>query len=330
VDIAVSTFLIWQIPFVTRFGRRRSGNQPVGHLLTRPCNAIAALPSRCLLDNSQSGHDNAPHIEGEHCASLLGIVRRMRTHRLVRQAVILAGGRGRRLVPFTKFQPKSLLRIQKGTLLGLLIHNLETSGVPSIHVAAGYLGDAIAEYVTPRFPACQVSQQTIEIGTAGDGLLFLQDRFSQGDLLVVHGDHFFYDNPFPALLSKHLSGSITFLLQDATTCSSLGYNHHCLYNAATGEVKFRESVSTRRDSMWKEMVLVDGCMVVPCQIFRLIRESRAAARNQRLEMRDTFRFIAERKLLPMSGVEVSGWWANINDVEVYSDTLKRLYSLREE
>lgn len=64
------------------------------------------------------------------------------------QAVILAGGRGRRLRPFTDKRPKALVAVNGTPILAHQIHWLAEGGVDEVVIAAGYRGDAIVEYVS--------------------------------------------------------------------------------------------------------------------------------------------------------------------------------------
>lgn len=64
----------------------------------------------------------------------------------VRKAVILAGGKGTKLRPFTYEMPKSLLPIKNKPLLEHLINRLKNDDIRDIVVCTGYLGEKIKEY----------------------------------------------------------------------------------------------------------------------------------------------------------------------------------------
>lgn len=73
----------------------------------------------------------------------------------------------------------------------------------------------------------------------------------------------------------------------------------------------------------QEMLLVDGCMVLPDEIFNMISSARGAL-GLRLEMRDVISYVAERELANMEGIPIKGWWANINDEATYWKVVGRL------
>ena len=70
----------------------------------------------------------------------------MPASRKIRQAVILAGGRGTRLGSLTDRLPKGLVRIAGRPFLEHLLLYLRGQGLVEILFCAGYLGDMIEEY----------------------------------------------------------------------------------------------------------------------------------------------------------------------------------------
>jgi D-glycero-D-manno-heptose 1,7-bisphosphate phosphatase len=64
----------------------------------------------------------------------------------INQAVILAGGEGRRLRPFTLKNPKPLIPINGKPFLEYLINLLKDNGISEIVILTGYLGDKIQDY----------------------------------------------------------------------------------------------------------------------------------------------------------------------------------------
>lgn len=62
-------------------------------------------------------------------------------------AVILAGGKGERMMPLTEFQPKALVPIHGVPILKLQIDQLIRNNVTQIMVLTGHLGEQIHQYV---------------------------------------------------------------------------------------------------------------------------------------------------------------------------------------
>lgn len=62
------------------------------------------------------------------------------------QAIILAGGRGERLRPFTEDRPKAMVEILGIPILGYQLQWLQSQGVTDVIVACGYRHEVIQDY----------------------------------------------------------------------------------------------------------------------------------------------------------------------------------------
>jgi NDP-sugar pyrophosphorylase family protein len=117
-------------------------------------------------------------------------------------AVILAGGRGSRLYPFTASLPKPLLPIGDRPLIELIVRQLVSFGAARITVAVNHLADLVETYLGDgrRFglPIEYVREST-PLGTAGPLGLAKPWR---GPLVVTNGD-VLSDIDIRALLKHH-------------------------------------------------------------------------------------------------------------------------------
>lgn len=104
------------------------------------------------------------------------------------RAVILAGGRGSRLYPFTASLPKPLLPIGEHPVIELIIRRLVLAGAIRITVAVNYLADLVESFLGDgrRFGVpIDYVRETIPLGTAGP--IGLVDPWNE-PLLVTNGD----------------------------------------------------------------------------------------------------------------------------------------------
>ena len=86
------------------------------------------------------------------------------------QAVILAGGLGTRLKPFTEVIPKPLLPIGEKSLLEIQIAHLKQYGFEEIFLATNYMSQYVSNFVGDgsRYGVkIEVSEEKIPLGTAG-------------------------------------------------------------------------------------------------------------------------------------------------------------------
>ena len=68
------------------------------------------------------------------------------------QAVVLAGGRGTRLAPYTSVLPKPLMPIGERSILELVLGQLTSCGVPKVTLCVGYLAHLIEAVIGDRSP----------------------------------------------------------------------------------------------------------------------------------------------------------------------------------
>jgi NDP-sugar pyrophosphorylase family protein len=106
------------------------------------------------------------------------------------QAVILAGGKGRRLRPYTTVLPKPLMPLGDMPIIEVVLRQLAASGFDQVTVAVGYLAELLMAYCGDgsKFGLkLSYSREEEPLGTAGP--LALIDGLRQGDtFLVMNGD----------------------------------------------------------------------------------------------------------------------------------------------
>jgi len=64
----------------------------------------------------------------------------------IKQAVILCGGEGKRLRPYTKYLPKPMVKIDDRPFLEFIFENLSSKGINRFVILSGYLGNKIKDY----------------------------------------------------------------------------------------------------------------------------------------------------------------------------------------
>lgn len=104
------------------------------------------------------------------------------------QAIILAGGQGRRLLPYTAVLPKPLMPIGDVPILEVVVRQLKRAGFTDITMAVGYLAELLMAYFGDGQKLgvrIRYSREDTPLGTAGP--LGLIERPSE-PFLVMNGD----------------------------------------------------------------------------------------------------------------------------------------------
>ena len=106
------------------------------------------------------------------------------------QAVILSGGLGTRLRPFTEVIPKPLLPIGEKAVLEIQIEHLKANGFEHIFLATNYKSDYIENFFgngDKYGVKLTISKEDKPLGTAGPVKL-LQNKLNDEPFLVMNGD----------------------------------------------------------------------------------------------------------------------------------------------
>jgi NDP-mannose synthase len=217
-------------------------------------------------------------------------------------AVILAGGRGSRLYPFTASLPKPLLPIGERPLIELIVRRLALFGATRITVAVNHLADLVETYLGDgkRFdvPIDYVREST-PLGTAGPlGLV----KPWTGPLLVTNGD----------------------VLSDIDISELLNHHHEAraALTVATMIQKTRlESGVLTTDSALRVIDIVEKPAVehrISLGIYVLAEQvADAIAVNQRLEMPQLIMALVNRKE-PVVAFDHGGRWLDIGCPEDFA------------
>ena len=122
------------------------------------------------------------------------------------KALLLAGGKGTRLRPYTTVLPKPLMPIGEFPILEIVIRQLKAAGISDIVISVGYLSQLIESYFGDgeRWGAdITYSREASPLGTAGP-ISLLQDV--DEPFLVMNGD-ILTDLNFSDFCKSHQSGS---------------------------------------------------------------------------------------------------------------------------
>lgn len=106
------------------------------------------------------------------------------------RAVILAGGRGTRLAPYTTVLPKPLLPVGERPVLELILRQLVHSGITTVDLCVGHLGELIRAYFSenshlPPEVELRYHWEDEPLGTVG---ALRQIERPEEPFLMVNGD----------------------------------------------------------------------------------------------------------------------------------------------
>jgi len=210
------------------------------------------------------------------------------------QSIILAGGRGSRLDPYTRILPKPLFPIGDKPIAEILVRQLQLAGFHEIIMCLGYLSDFIKLYFQDGsyfgLPI-RYSVETEPLGTAGP-LRRVNDL--EENFLVVNGDEL-TTLDFRALFEHHLAmqADMTVAVQQKSVSSSFG-----VLEIQEGQVTAYSEKPTI--NYWASM----GIYVINKRILPLIPE------NERFDMPDLVKRLL-REQAHVASYESQDLWFDI-------------------
>ncbi len=144
------------------------------------------------------------------------------------QAVVLAGGKGRRLEPYTTLLPKPLMPVGEYPVLEILLRQLKAQGFDEVILAVGHLAELIEAYFQDgrRWGLrIRYSREPEPLGTVGP-LALLRDQLEE-HFLVLNGD-ILTELPFGEVLRfhQHQSTPLTIAINRRTVEVDFGVVDH--------------------------------------------------------------------------------------------------------
>jgi bifunctional UDP-N-acetylglucosamine pyrophosphorylase/glucosamine-1-phosphate N-acetyltransferase len=119
------------------------------------------------------------------------------------QAVILAGGKGRRLQPFTSAVPKAILPVRGKAMILHQLKALEEAGIEDVLVVRGAQGEKIERFLSSQGKRVKFITQPKPLGSAH--ALSLALPHLQGDFVALACDYVFPSAHLKELLRVHHS-----------------------------------------------------------------------------------------------------------------------------
>lgn len=181
------------------------------------------------------------------------------------KAVILAGGLGTRLQPYTIFLPKPMLPLGEKPILEHLIEWLSSNGIRSVVICVSYLRRAIEDYFEDggRFGVeIEYAVSTKPLATAGQ--LKTAENLVDGTFVCMYGDTIF-DFSLRRMIRQHKKTDAFVTMSLNTFKTNLPYG---VIETSDGRVKD-----------WKEKPEISaninmGCYVMEPEIMQMIPKDR--------------------------------------------------------
>ena len=219
------------------------------------------------------------------------------------QAVVLAGGLGTRLRPYTLLLPKPMLPVGPKPILEHIIEWLKQNGIRDVIVTTGYLGKTIQEYFGTGKDwdvRIQYAASPHPLGIAGQ--LKTAESKIRGRFVCVYGD---------AILDMDLKKLVQFhgAHEALATIALMKYSTNLKYG-------FLETDGTGLITEWKEKPLISGYINVGCYVMEKAFLKYIPA-SQMYGMREAFEEAMKHGRI--YGLRIGGHFTDIGDTKSYRE-----------
>ena len=114
---------------------------------------------------------------------------------MINQAVILAGGKGKRLFPLTKNLPKPMAPVNGIPFLSYLIQDLKKVGFKKILILIGYKSDVIQKYFNKKFyKNLKISFFFSPVKSDTGRRVIDAYKFLDNEFMLLYGDNYWRPN----------------------------------------------------------------------------------------------------------------------------------------
>ena len=164
---------------------------------------------------------------------------------MIKKAMILAAGFGKRIHPLTLNCPKPLLKIGDETLLSNTIKFLKLFGISQVVINVHYLGEQIINYIDKKKYSLKIHivKEKKQILHTGGGVLNAIKYFSNEPFLIINPDTLWND-----LYLKELQSLEKKFYENKEKCSLLVVNKKKSFDKSLkGDFNFENNLVNRKN-----------------------------------------------------------------------------------
>ncbi len=230
----------------------------------------------------------------------------------IKTAVILVGGAGLRMRPFTEDMPKCMIPLQGKPLIYWIVSWLKNYGFEHIIMGVAYHKEVVVNYLNenPQGLKIDFSEHTVEGGT-GEGFRLAISRFVKDeDFLAMNGDEI-TNLDLERFEELHLKNKPVATIAVAPMRSPFGVL----------EVENNDIVGFKEKTLLENMPVSIGVYIFNRKILDYIPATGSIERT-------AFPLLAEKRLLKGCRLTPSEMWLTINSVKDLSVAEKDFLSIR--
>lgn len=131
----------------------------------------------------------------------------------IRKAVILCAGRGTRMMPYTKSQPKEMLPVQTTPLLQVIIEQAIEAGIEDFFIVISDSKECIINHFNGMYPNVKISYgRQLKMEGTGPATMIAKDFINHEPFLLIFPDELMLEqNPYKTLIDDYSQHHVSVL-----------------------------------------------------------------------------------------------------------------------
>ena len=233
---------------------------------------------------------------------------------MIKRAMILAAGFGKRVQPLTLEKPKPLLSIGKETLLSNTLKVLHNYGINEVIINIHYLGEQIIEYISKnKFDLnIKLINEKEKILDTGGGVLNAIKYFSNKPFFIINPDTIWNQYYIKELIMMEKS----FLKNEKNQCLLLLVNKNKSFDTSfEGDFGLKDNLVKNKNKNNNQYIYT-GIQIVKPEIFLEIKEKVFPIKKVWNKL------ILNKKLL---GLESNINFLHVSTLDIYKDLSKKFF-----
>jgi NDP-sugar pyrophosphorylase family protein len=229
----------------------------------------------------------------------------------IKKAIILAGGQGLKMRPFTYEMPKAMIPINNRPVLEYIIENFRRHDIRELYLSVGYLSEKIKQYFGDgsKFGVkiIYLNQGKNEVGTASP-LLQFKKYIGDEPFVVYYGD-VLATIDFTDMIDFHITSGLpaTIALTSVRNPSNWGV----VRMQGNKVYSYLEKPNSRKDL---SHLINTGIYIFEADIFKYFDKS-----TKRLEKDIIPKLVLKNRL---SGYLFAGQWFDVGNPEIYKQAIE--------
>ena len=233
---------------------------------------------------------------------------------MIKRAMILAAGFGKRVQPLTLEKPKPLLSIGKETLLSNTLKVLHNYGINEVIINIHYLGEQIIEYISKnKFDLnIKLINEKDKILDTGGGVLNAIKYFSNKPFFIINPDTIWNQYYIKELIMMEK----LFLKNEKNQCLLLLVNKNKSFDTSfEGDFGLKDNLVKNKNKNNNQYIYT-GIQIVKPEIFLEIKEKVFPIKKVWNKL------ILNKKLL---GLESNINFLHVSTLDIYKDLSKKFF-----